>query len=370
MKKLPSLLFLLTITRVFGADAPNHIELHVPDGQVRSHYFRVLVTSNITESMKPRLELHASHLVTQSDESQTRLRQAAPVATGQTWMGTIDGSPRTLNGTLLLFDIQDYYIPYWKPVIRLTPILRWDETEGNATATKTLVGNQDIYLGNLPIAIAWTCLLIFFMICVLGYWARHKTGKARYMICGPDLYYSLWRAQLASWTVAVGAMVFCFGLIRLEVPHIPDSLVALMGLSLLTGTVSAAKTKNDSLIKQTPANNLAVLPSSNAAPNNPVAAPDVSAPRASLAPAVSKPIIVNPGPPAFGDLISDYSEELGRVVLSIPKAQMLFWTVIVLILFVGKTVVNGVLWEVPWEMVALTGFRQAGYIGDKFVKSS
>jgi hypothetical protein len=357
MKTLFPLLFLLVLSEAFSADALPHLELYVPDGQIRSHLFRVLVTSNITEGMKPRLELHASHIVTESNESQTRLRHAAPVAPGQTWMSTIDGSPRTLYGTLLLFNIDDYDIPFWKPVIRLTPILRWDEADGNASVTRTLIGNQDIYLGNLPIAIAWTTVLILFLAFVIGYWAKSKTGEARYLLCGPDRYFSLWRTQLATWTLAVGAMVFCFGLIRLEVPQIPDSLVALMGLSLLTGTVSAAKTKSDSQVKLTPQ-------------NNPIDESSLAVPATPRTPVVPKKLLVNPNPPAFGDLISDYSEELGRVVLSIPKAQMLFWTVIVLILFVGKTVVNGVLWEVPWEMVALTGFSQAGYIGDKFIKSS
>jgi hypothetical protein len=29
---------------------------------------------------------------------------------------------------------------------------------------------------------------------------------------------------------------------------------------------------------------------------------------------------------------------------------------------------EGALWEVPWQMVALMGMSQAGYLGPKFVK--
>jgi hypothetical protein len=59
----------------------------------------------------------------------------------------------------------------------------------------------------------------------------------------------------------------------------------------------------------------------------------------------------------------------GRVEgqLSLAKAQMVLWTIVMVVLFVVKSLLLGALWEVPWQMVALTGFSQGGYIGDKFV---
>lgn len=48
---------------------------------------------------------------------------------------------------------------------------------------------------------------------------------------------------------------------------------------------------------------------------------------------------------------------------------MVFWTVIVVCLFLVKSFLGDALWSVPWEMVALTGFSQFGYLGDKFVGS-
>jgi hypothetical protein len=53
--------------------------------------------------------------------------------------------------------------------------------------------------------------------------------------------------------------------------------------------------------------------------------------------------------------------------LSIPKAQMVVWTLVVILLFCIKSVLGGELWAVPWELVVLTGFSQAGYLGDKVV---
>jgi len=73
--------------------------------------------------------------------------------------------------------------------------------------------------------------------------------------------------------------------------------------------------------------------------------------------------------PEFSDLISSYNQDLKVVVLSVPKAQMLFWTGIILILFVAKSILTGELWDVPWEMVTLTGVSQAGYISDKALQA-
>jgi len=74
--------------------------------------------------------------------------------------------------------------------------------------------------------------------------------------------------------------------------------------------------------------------------------------------------------PHLSDLISSYSPIFKDVRLSVPKAQMVFWTGIILVLFIAKSLLIGELWEVPWEMVALTGVSQAGYIGDKATKGN
>ena len=45
---------------------------------------------------------------------------------------------------------------------------------------------------------------------------------------------------------------------------------------------------------------------------------------------------------------------------------MLFWTILLLVLFVSKSVLDGAIWEVPWALVALMGFSQAGFVVPKF----
>ena len=52
------------------------------------------------------------------------------------------------------------------------------------------------------------------------------------------------------------------------------------------------------------------------------------------------------------------------------KAQMIFWTVLTLVVFVAKSVTDGTLWPVPWQMVALMGMSQAGYVAPKLIPAT
>ena len=123
-----------------------------------------------------------------------------------------------------------------------------------------------------------------------------------------------------------------------------------MGMSLLTGTITAAKVHKGAVQDQ--ADEVASPPPAPAeTPVQPQALPVLA--RAH-----------------FSDLISNWNDITQQVELSLPKAQMVIWTVIVLAVFIVKSFLLGALWPVPWELVALTGFSQAGYVGDKFVQSS
>jgi hypothetical protein len=144
-----------------------------------------------------------------------------------------------------------------------------------------------------------------------------------------DGHLSLSQTQVACWTVAVGGVVFGYGMVRLEVPTIPTSLLALMGASLVTGGVGYFK---DAQKQQA------------AAASGPVA-------RRS---------------PALADLLVGFIPGQ-EPELSLAKAQMLFWTLLLLILFVAKSILDGMIWEVPWPLVALMGFSQAGYLAPKLV---
>ncbi len=148
------------------------------------------------------------------------------------------------------------------------------------------------------------------------------------LLSGVDGHLSLAQTQIASWTVVIGSVVVGYGLIRLGIPNIPPSLLALMGASLATGGIAFFQDAQ----KQQAAVNAGVATA-----------------RRTL---------------ALGDLVRVFpSRETPE--LSLAKAQMLFWTVLLLVLFVSKSILDGAIWEVPWALVALMGFSQAGYLAPK-----
>jgi hypothetical protein len=69
--------------------------------------------------------------------------------------------------------------------------------------------------------------------------------------------------------------------------------------------------------------------------------------------------------PKLSDLIQNFPSS-GPPQLSLSRAQMLFWTIIAVILFVAKSALEGELWPVPWELVGLMGISQLGYLVPKF----
>lgn len=156
-------------------------------------------------------------------------------------------------------------------------------------------------------------------------------GNPLFLLAGVDGHWSLAQTQIACWTVAVGSVVLGYGLIKLEIPTIPSALLVLMGTSLATGGLAFFQdTRN-----QQSATNVGVAPV-----------------RRHLA--VSDLVhVFPPGQPPQP---------------SLAKAQMLVWTVILLVLFVSKSIFEGKIWEVPWPLVALMGFSQAGYLAPKLAQ--
>ncbi|MGH6943819.1 MAG: hypothetical protein ACREH6_06330 [Geminicoccaceae bacterium] len=85
-------------------------------------------------------------------------------------------------------------------------------------------------------------------------------------------------------------------------------------------------------------------------------------PKSALARGAARPEPHGDARPRLSDLITDFTP---RRELSLARAQMLFWTALMLVVFVLKSVLEGVVWAVPWEMVALMGLSQAGYLAPK-----
>ena len=322
------------------------LRLYVADGQLASHIFVVMVTDQIDESMQPALRFIGSHWFMDPAPVEAEPIKPLFVAPRQTRTVLVNGEKISVEGTLLLFDLNKYKLPFLKSAVRLLPRVEWTvpaSAAGQAAVNRVAMAESEIYLGNMLGAAIWTAVLIVLITLAFLLWSGAKSKQVKsfrprpalLLVTGADGYLSLWRTQLLVWTYAVGSLVFLFGLLRLKVPEIPETLVALMGMSVLTG-----------------------LAAKKAAGPSPAPAPAAPPPPAPTP---------NPGLAQWSDLVSTWNGTTKQVELSIPKAQMVLWTVLIVTLFCVKSVLDGTLWPVPWELVILTGFSQGGYVGDKFV---
>jgi hypothetical protein len=353
MKKIRNLLFLtggllLLSGSAFAAEPA--IDLYMPDGQLLSHPIRAYVTPDIPESLDPRLRLTGSHEVTKKHPKEDELVKPFVHATNQNWVEIVAGQKVTKTGTLLLFDLRNYPIHPLKPMIRLTPTLYRKDSKNDTIWNPVAVGSKEIYLGKTTGVIGYTLALIAVLLTFIIAISRAVKGKAAFLICGSDGKLSLSRTQMALWTLAIGGVVFGYGLFHLDVPEIPDSLVALMGLSLATTGISYAQVSKLTAASARPSATINPAPTASGAPGG-------------EAPAQPTPPVATHARARLGDLVANH---LGEI--SIAKAQMIFWTGLMLVLFLTKSSMEGVLWEVPWQMVTLMGMSQAGYLAPKFDK--
>lgn len=304
-----------------AVEAPTRI--YMPDGQLESHSVRVYVTREIQAGHDPRLRLLRSHAVTKRAVDEAALFEPGIVAPGQEWMETVDGQHVRRTGTLLLFDLSgiDFGV---KAMLRVMPVLSWTE----AGVSRVAVGSREVNLGNIVAATAWTGVIVGVALLLVVGLSWRGGGHPLLLLTAVDGHLSLAQAQIACWTLAVGSVVVGYGLIRLEIPTIPASLLVLMGASLATGGIGYFQ----------------------------------DARQVAQAARAGVPVALHGM--TMGDLVRVFPPGQAPE-LSLAKAQMLFWTVLLLVLFVSKSLLDGAIWEVPWPLVALMGFSQAGYLAPK-----
>jgi hypothetical protein len=116
-----------------------------------------------------------------------------------------------------------------------------------------------------------------------------------------------------------------YGVSRLDVPDIPVSLWILMGMSAATGVIGhyQADSANKERISR-----------------------DATAKRE--APSLKQLVMVK---------LPDGTDDP-----DLSKAQLLFWTVITLTIFLIKSYIAGTLWDVPESLLVLMGISQMGYM--------
>ncbi len=317
----------------------NGVELFMRDGQLKSHPVRVFLTHDVTEAMNPRLVLAGSHSVSKEHPDESKSINPKWIARNQTVSQVKDGAPITVTGTLMLFDLKDYPIPFYKGMMRVVPIVYWDETgPGAITERRAAVGPHEVNVGNIGPAVFWTAIIITTLLLIIIALAKAGKRNPLFLICSQGGRLSLARSQITLWTVGIGSTVTAYGLIRFDVPEIPESLVALMGMSLATGGVSHFQGWR-----------------SEAHPARKGVQETAQARRRYQ--------------PKLSHLVTDADAD-GKESLSLARAQMIFWTGVTLILFVVKSTLDGILWQVPWEVVWLMGMSQVGYLSPKMLKTA
>jgi hypothetical protein len=304
----------------FAASGGETPQLFMPDGQLKSHTIRVYVTHDISVDQKPTLRLLRSHAVTKKAVDESLPLKPSIVAPGQEWVEQVGGQDIRRKGTLLLFDLSDLDSDY-KAMLRVMPVVSWIE-DGSE---HLVISPSDVNLGNIVAVIGWTFTVVGIAVLLIVLLSWRKKGNPLQLLTGVDGHLSLSQTQVACWTVFIGGVVLGYGMLKFEVPDIPTSLLALMGASLVTGGVSYFQ---DAKKQQTTSG----------------AATQYS--------------------PDFADLIRTFTPGQSPE-LSLAKAQMLFWTLLLLVIFVSKSILDGVIWDVPWPLVALMGFSQAGYLAPK-----
>ncbi len=347
-KKL--IIFLLAWGMACSAHAAAQLEdsavLYMPDGQLPSHPVRININRNLTRSMHPCLRLLRANrldapLLERPSDCIAPNFIPIELASNSRWDHPVEGITVPKDGTLLIFNLASFDFSWWQTGERVTPVLYWVENDGESSETlynRKALGRQ-IYLGNGWGAVLWTVgtlgatLLILWLL--VKQREKHSPFGTPLYVATSDGRLSLPLVQMALWTLAVGGVVLGFGLVSLEVSEIPETLVALMGFSAATGLIGHWQVKRD---------------------------PDQALTRG-LQPDAASSASDDRRPCGFlSDLVCIRTAD-GKWIPSLAKAQMLFWTVLTIGLFLLKSIQEGILWEVSEQLVLLMGISQASFLG-------
>ncbi|MFX1554742.1 MAG: hypothetical protein ACFFBV_12505 [Promethearchaeota archaeon] len=295
----------------------------MPDGQLFNRPVRVYV-SGVDDSLlkNPRLCLvkprQDKSVLGDKDSLLKDRKRPDIISRDQQYEKEINGLK---TGTLLLFNLNDFHIPWYKPGTRVLPVFCYGKEQ-------VIVADREVYISHRLGAIIFTIMIIAPLLAILNFLSRKDERYLLGLLSTADGRMSVSLTQVFLWTVAVGSSVLMFAVTRLQVPHIPESLWVLMGLSVTTGVVSHFQT--DSLLKEK---------------RNRGDTGDKTKPNLRHLLMVKLPL---------------EGEDA-----DLSKAQLLFWTVVTLMIFLYKSYMAGDLWDVPPALLLLMGISQAGYVSRK-----
>lgn len=355
------------VLSMFSFAAESNGVVFVPPGQLKSNLVKVYVLgAEIEPREEPHLYAYKSNFSGSSAVSILKPVEVFPNSQYQK-----EGEPPK-KGTLLLFNLSDNksydalsgnkFTRYFMGA-RFYPVVKWGDViagpsseggEQGSSRSHVAVPKTDstVLVGSLfSSGIAIFVVLLFVVLWIgIGSWVRSK--RFLQVFIGGDGSFSLSKVQLGAWTIVSVFCVGTFGLAYELVPEIPSSLVVLLGLSIATTgsayafgrQISDADGSDDKVVAKAAVEGVKKKNGKLDSGND------------------EKP------PSFFYDLISLSGVKRGENEVSIAKAQMLLWTIVSLCLFIVKSLLNGALWVVPWELVCLMGLSQTSYVAPKYWK--
>jgi len=325
-------------------------ELIMKDGQLRSHPVRVhVLETEITRNMNP--ELCLAKLTDGNIEKMKKsgcpgtTHKPLEIATNQIFLDDSSGEKVPKSATLLIFDLRKFAIHPLLTGSRVLPILNWKEASQKKDSKKkpvnlqeyTAISQTEVYLSNRTGTIFWTFFtIIAFLIIAYMLTKKDPLRLLGFVTIKDSMSMSL--TQMALWTITVGGVVFGIGLMRLEVPEIPQSLVLLM-----VGAAGTASFGHWQYYRWRRSKEKIDRPDT-----------DANIPDQNDKEETKKILDI---------LKTIFNVEVdGKKRPSLAKGQIFFWTLITLILFIVKSVLEGKLWDVPEQLVLLMGISQASFL--------
>lgn len=169
---------------------------------------------------------------------------------------------------------------------------------------------------------------------------------------------SLSRLQVILWTIVISFLSIKMVLQDLIFPDYSEKLIVLLGLSLVTLGFGNLPDKTKPDVNPTGA---PPTPDKNGGGDPSKASPGTDSTATST--------VTNPpsqkNASIFDILIDPDSLKKGQRQVSVTRAQMFFWTIISVFLFVFMSLTEGKLWDIPWSLIALMGISQASYFVPK-----
>lgn len=373
--------------------SPTVGKMYPPTSQLTTWPMRIFVTASIPEGVVPTLAVVLGHAIPRSADNATQDIEsgqcgklpAVHVARNQLWSGgaNVDGQTSERAGTWLLFDVSKCSLPGIGSMSRAHLVLKWTG-DGKPCTNCTLVSSVETSLGSATCAVIYSILMLAaFTGIIVVILKISKCSIVGFFLT--DARLSLSMVQMAMWTYTVGFVVLFDLFVRLDAASIPGSLIVLMTSSLLTAGMSstivgAAKTSTPT--SPLTADEEKKLNDSNTPEDEKLKLrkkqQDFKSAQADGKPVLALPGNVNPPKSDQADpesrqirirlleLFTLPEDPTDGSKLSLSRVQMLFWTVVIIVMFISKSLLSPELWEVPWTLVALMGVSQLGYLAGKY----